>query len=678
MTIKHKLTSVIMLTSIAALLLAGAAFIAWSHIAYRRDMVRDLSVQAEMIADNCKAALAFEDAEDAEEVLRALHVEPSIVCGQVYTSKGEEFAEYYRQNAHRNSCEAELQKEGYAFQNGVLTVVKNIVLDGENIGKLSVCSDLTPLYAMLKNNTCIIFVVLIVASLVAYIVSSGLKKVISGPVLDLAKVAKGVSEEKDYSIRAFKHGNDEIGTLVDAFNKMLEKVEIRDSMLVESKGLLEKRVKERTLDLTKANEQLSEDIARRELAEESLNGEKNFSETLINTMPGLFYLIEDSGKMIRWNKNFEEFTGRSDKNIESVEHVTSFIVEEDRELIAQKMQKVFDEGHACVEARMLSKDGDGVSFFFVGARIEIDNRPYLIGTGVDIDERKKAERELEETHKKLVEASRYAGMAEVATDVLHNVGNVLNSVNVSTNLITDRVANSEISNLKKVTNILEEHKDNIGEFLTDDPKGQHIPAYLIEVGKVLTEERDDITDKLRSLAENVEHIKEIVNMQQSYSKASGVEVSATVEELVESAIQINIAGLQRHGVNLIREYDEIGTIEIDKHKVLQILVNLIGNAKYALDKSDEKEKNLTIRFGKHDADQLKIEVIDNGIGISQKHLTEIFRHGFTTKKDGHGFGLHSGVLAAKELGGSLTVHSDGLGHGSSFVLELPYKTVEVS
>jgi signal transduction histidine kinase len=274
--------------------------------------------------------------------------------------------------------------------------------------------------------------------------------------------------------------------------------------------------------------------------------------------------------------------------------------------------------------------------------------------------------------------SRQAGMAEVATDVLHNVGNVLNSINVAATLIREKVSNSEVSNLQKVADIITEHTDDIGTFLTEDQQGKHIPAFLTEVSKALVDEQADTIDKLRSLAENIEHIKEIVKMQQSYAKVSGVEVSASLTELVENAVQINTAALERHGIRLICDFDDVGPVSVDKQKVLQILVNLINNAKYAMVRNDEGNRILIVRIYKHDTDKVQIDVTDNGIGISQENMTKIFTHGFTTKKDGHGFGLHSGALTAKELGGSLVAHSDGAGHGATFTLELPFKPLKVT
>jgi C4-dicarboxylate-specific signal transduction histidine kinase len=141
--------------------------------------------------------------------------------------------------------------------------------------------------------------------------------------------------------------------------------------------------------------------------------------------------------------------------------------------------------------------------------------------------------------------------------------------------------------------------------------------------------------------------------------------------LVEDALQINAAALQRHDVLVRREYEETPQILTEKHKVLQILVNLIRNAKYAMDEAKQPERLLTVKVAQDASSQVKIQVIDNGIGIPKQNLTCIFSHGFTTRRDGHGFGLHSSALAVRELGGSLQAYSDGPGSGATFTLLLP-------
>ncbi len=264
MTIRSKLISIIMAVCIVALFLAGAAFIIWQWFSIRRTMVHTLSTQARIIADNSKAALSFKDSEDAEGILQALKAEPSIVFGGIYTTKGEIFAGYYRDDSKPWQVRpGKRQESGYSFSKDFLTVFEPIVVGEEETGKVCVRSDLVPLYTMLKHNVGIMFVVLLLASSVAYFMSSGLQKIISKPVLDLANVARTVSEKKEYSVRAIKHSSDEIGFLIDAFNEMLDQIHKRDLALVNANEHLEKKVEERTSEL-------KEEVVVRRKAEEAL------------------------------------------------------------------------------------------------------------------------------------------------------------------------------------------------------------------------------------------------------------------------------------------------------------------------------------------------------------------------------------------------------------------------
>jgi C4-dicarboxylate-specific signal transduction histidine kinase len=176
---------------------------------------------------------------------------------------------------------------------------------------------------------------------------------------------------------------------------------------------------------------------------------------------------------------------------------------------------------------------------------------------------------------------------------------------------------------------------------------------------------------LDGLGKNIEHIKEIVAMQQSYARMSGVTEDLKADALVADALSINEGALGRHGVRVAREYQDVELVRVDKHKALQILINLIRNAKYAMDASAKSDKILTMSIAPSADNRVRIQVRDSGIGIPPENLTLIFQHGFTTKKDGHGFGLHSSANAAREMGGSLTAQSDGPGQGAVFTLELP-------
>jgi signal transduction histidine kinase len=263
-------------------------------------------------------------------------------------------------------------------------------------------------------------------------------------------------------------------------------------------------------------------------------------------------------------------------------------------------------------------------------------------------------------------------MAEVATGVLHNVGNVLNSVNVSINLLSDQVRQSKIANLARAAALMRDKGAGLGEFLTRDAQGQQLPGYLEQLGDYLLKEQTALLQELQSLRGDVDHINQIVAMQQSYAKVAGVSEIVHVTELVEDAFKINAGALIRHDVQLVRQYDPNLTLQInvEKHKVLEILINLIRNAKYACDDSSRPDKRITLCITNGEG-RVEISVADNGVGIPPENLARIFNHGFTTRKGGHGFGLHSGALTAKELGGALRVQSDGPGQGATFTLELP-------
>jgi PAS domain S-box-containing protein len=293
----------------------------------------------------------------------------------------------------------------------------------------------------------------------------------------------------------------------------------------------------------------------------------------------------------------------------------------------------------------------------------------------DITERRLAEQELERVHKQLLVASRQAGMAEVATNVLHNVGNVLNSVNVSASIVSERIRKSKCTGLARVAALLREHAPDPSAFLTG-PQGRHLPVYLQELSAELIAERDVAIEELSLLRGNVEHINEIVAMQQSYAHRGGVVGMVDICTLVEDSLRMNEGAISRHGITLVRDFQEVPQIMVDKHKVLQILVNVIRNAKYACDESKSAEKRVTVRVRASNG-TMRIGVTDTGCGIPPENLERIFSHGFTTRKDGHGFGLHSCALAAKDLGGSLLAESAGPGQGATFTLTLPLNQPEL-
>ncbi|MBB3239751.1 signal transduction histidine kinase [Pseudomonas sp. Tn43] len=285
-------------------------------------------------------------------------------------------------------------------------------------------------------------------------------------------------------------------------------------------------------------------------------------------------------------------------------------------------------------------------------------------------------RELLEAERELVDAARMAGMAEIATNVLHNVGNVLNSVNVSADLITRKLAVSKTLGLGKAVNMMNEHAEDLGQFMTFDEKGKLLRGYLNQLVDSIAAEQSSIVDELSQLTNSIDHIKDIVSTQQAYAGAARLVEPLSVVDLFEDALRMNSGALSRHHVVVTKDYQDTPTIIGDKHRLLLILINLISNAKYAMSKISDRQRHMTLGIKIVDNVTLRLSVEDQGEGIAPENMTRIFNHGFTTRKEGHGFGLHSCALAAVEMNGHLRVHSDGPGHGAVFTLEIPLETAD--
>jgi signal transduction histidine kinase len=286
--------------------------------------------------------------------------------------------------------------------------------------------------------------------------------------------------------------------------------------------------------------------------------------------------------------------------------------------------------------------------------------------------------ELQASQARLVDASRQAGMAEVASNVLHNVGNVLNSVNVSASVIRDRLVASKVAQVAKVSTLLKDHEGDLAGYLTGDPRGKLVPRYLSELGPNLEQERDALLGEVTSLTENIEHIKRVVATQQTFARHD-IDVGEVVvlESVIEDALRIS-SHSSTDAITVARELAPVPKVRVDRHKLIHILVNLVNNAKQAVAKRGDAARVRLVLAPDGENDAVRIEVVDNGVGIPPANLARIFNHGFTTKPDGHGFGLHSAALSAKEMGGSLAVSSDGEDRGARFTLVVPVERTRAS
>ncbi len=520
--IQRKLTAVLMLASTVTLLLASTSMVVWQWFHVRATIVHDLSIQARILAANCTASVAFNDAATANELLSALRIKPHLTHARLELPDGATFAEYVAPSRPRTG-EPHASGTGLDLTGAYLTVVEPVLLDGKRLAHLRLefafAETRREIVAPYVAITSVIFVANL---LLAFFFSARLQRLISLPILKLSAAATRIAEHEDYSVRAEPGGRDELGRLTLAFNTMLARIEAGDTAL------------------RRANADLAAEMA-----------------------------------------------GRAQLN---------------RELIA---------------------------------------------------------------------LSRRAGMAEVASGVLHNVGNALNSINVSATIVQDQLAASELSNLLRAAELIRAHPTDLPDYIATHPKGRHLPQFIVEVSEALAAEHTTWREELSALAKNISHIKDIVTAQQSYGKVAGVIERLAAHTLVEDALRLIQPAIERLGLTPVCELQPVPEVSVDKHKVLQILVNLLKNAVDALRPLPPDRRQLLVSLAPAGPDRIRIAVIDHGVGIPPANLRKIFTHGFTTRPDGHGFGLHAAALAARELEGSLTVHSAGAGHGATFTLELP-------
>lgn len=436
----------------------------------------------------------------------------------------------------------------------------------------------------------------------------------------------------------------------------------KEKRLQVANDLLEKKIGERT----------------RELAEK-----RNLLRTLIDNLPDAVFVKDNEGRVIIDNlaharylgfANPDDTIGKTDFDCFPPDKAETF---RRPEIELLKSGKEFN-----AEEHLTLANGETCWFRTTKVPLRDENGKIvgLAGINRDITERKKWEAETESLHKQLLETSRHAGMAEVATSVLHNVGNVLNSVNISASIVDEQVRSPNLDRLNKVILLLQENASDLSRFLTQDEKGTKLVSFMEALFVILKKERETVQHEVEALTKNVEHIKKIVTMQQSYARVAGVVEIINPSELIEDSIRMHEAAFHRHAIKLVRDYSDVPKFAVDRHKVIQILVNLLGNAKYACEVNKPTNRIIRISLSAVSTNRIRIEVIDNGMGIAAENLTKVFSYGFTTRKNGHGFGLHSGALAAKEMGGSLHARSEGRGHGAAFILELPteYKAEKIA
>ncbi len=635
MSVRRKLTVMSFGIGLLVSIIASSAFFVFLVVYIEERLGQEVASVAGMVAENAGQALTQGDSESARKILEALVSNRMFVAAAVVEENGGVFAEFNPDGVPLGDLSS--MTPGTHHEGELRTYLRPIPGTGRGVASLALVVDhrSTRITLLVLFASMLVWVALIAMGL-SLALSSFFKRYVTSPILQLLETTMEVSGRGDFSIRAQRTTDDEVGILTSAFNGMLDKIEDQN----------------------------------RELHEQRVR----FEHAVGGSMDGVWDWDMKEDRHF-WSERFREILGVGTMDA-SLENFLSFVHPDDREEAVQHWKEVVSGGMVQCDAEfriVLCSGGFRWVHWRGMVAKDVEGEPVrLSGALTDITERKEGERQTQEMARKLVETSRRAGMAEIATGVLHNVGNVLNSINVSATLISDRLKMLPVERLEKVVNLLERHEKDLPGFFSESGKGRMLPRYLSELVEAGRRRTKEIEAEAEALVRNVEHVKEIVSMQQSYAKVSGLTETLPVNELLEDAIRLNSNIVSSSGIRIFRDYTSVpALVNVDKHKVLQILINLLSNAVHALEVVEIPQKRIELGIIRCANQRVAISVEDNGVGIETGNLEKIFSHGFTTKRRGHGFGLHSSALAARQMGGELNVTSEGAGQGARFTLLLP-------
>jgi sensor domain CHASE-containing protein/anti-sigma regulatory factor (Ser/Thr protein kinase) len=305
-------------------------------------------------------------------------------------------------------------------------------------------------------------------------------------------------------------------------------------------------------------------------------------------------------------------------------------------------------------------------------KLESTNKKLML----EINERKQMEDKVEILHKKLILAARQAGMADIASGVLHNVGNILNNVTTSVGIAKELVDSSRSEKLNDLAKLLMQHKNDLAVFLTNDSQGIKILDYFDLLAKSIMDNNTNMTEEISHLDQYISHIKDVIVMQQSLTSVIGMTEQLKISDVIDDALMLNKSISENKDIQTICDFQLTDEVILDRVKLLHVIVNLIKNAIESLVDSNVENKHILIRVLQKDDTYFYIEVTDNGLGILPENLNRIFNYGFTTKKTGNGIGLHTSASFIKEMGGKIYAKSEGVNCGATFVVELPRHPLE--
>jgi two-component system sensor histidine kinase/response regulator len=620
-SIRQKLTRIILFTCAVAVLVACTVFATYDILDTRSSMAQDLGTLAEIVGSNTSAALTFTDRESAHQILSSLTAKPHIVEACIYLPDGTVFDCYHRPGSNAEAAPPPAQPQGVRIASSHMLVFRTIRLNGEAMGTIYLKSDLSELYLRMARFAGIILLILLVSSATALLVAMRLQRVISDPILELARTVFNVSSAKDYSIRATKHHDDEIGFLFDRFNEMLEQIQRRDTELVWARDELELRVTERT-------KELQTEIGERKLVEQNLEERTTFLNALIENSPLAIVVLDLQRRVQLCNPAFHSLFQYSPQEILGADLDSCLAPGDLFPEARETTQENFAGKSVHFFTRRRRRDNTLIDVELFGVPLMVGGKPMgVLGLYQDITKRKQDEEAL--LHAKDAAESANRAKSEFLANMSHEIRTPMNGIIGMTGLVLDTKLSAE---QREYLGLVKTSADSLLSLINDI-----LDFSKIEAGKL---ELDPQDFPLR-------------------------------ESLGETMKALGLRAHQR-GLELAwRVSDEVpDSLTGDLGRLRQVLVNLIGNAvKFTeqgevvlqVDQVDQSDATVALHFS----------VRDTGIGIPEEKKKVIFEafeqaDGSTTRKyGGTGLGLAITRQIVELMGGTLWVESE-LGKGSTF------------
>lgn len=622
-----------MLTSILVLALASSAFLINDLLTFRNSMVHDLKTLARIVGANSAAALVFNDSNAAVETLSELRSKPHIVAAHIYTKNGNMLARYARPNASFLPIVPGGQE--VVFENGQVFVMQAIVINRELLGNVSIQYDLDEMYSRVAHYGGIATIIMLVASLVALALSSRLQRLISDPIQNLADIARSISRDKQYSLRAKKHGQDEIGALIDGFNEMLEQIQERDAKLEMRREELEAQVVQRTSELRAANAELRAEMEERIKTERALASEKErLAVTLRSIVDGVI-ATDLQGNIVLINKSAEDMAGWVQEEAlgKQLDDVFVIIDPQTHEPSRNTVREILRTGDvmAYIDHVIITSTGTVRVIAHNGAPIR-DKNGAIIGVIIafrDITEKQKMEEEL-------LRARRLDSIGILAGGIAHDFNNLLTAI----------LGNVSLAKL----------------YVKREEK-----AY----GRLLDAEKASL------------RAKDLTQQLLTFSKGGApLKRTASITELLVDSVSFGLSGSNVKCDFILPE--GLWPVDIDEGQMSQVVNNLVINADHAMPAGGlitVRAENITLAGDNSlflsAGNYVKIAIQDQGTGIAEANLQRIFDPYFTTKSKGSGLGLATCYSIIKRHDGLITVESE-LNKGTTFYIYLPASDKQVS